>query len=287
MHSMTEILTVYTLINGVPYVQGMNEILGIIFYVMRDESDSFWAFSMVMSQMHDLFTAEADSTRDGIYSHIDSLMGLLRSYDYNLWKHLVQIEFPVTTLAMRWITTVLAMDLTLPDTMRLWDISLQSSNSNHLLFFSVILSLSYLLSLSTLLMGFSDGQDAIEFASRFGKGVDFDVEHVLVVALSVYAFESVLRGRYPASSEEPVLDALLDAMGSAKHRVVETIGNSDIQKTRAQLLSTMSNVKHTMTGWIGKVVANMPTLPEDNPVRRTLADTNGEHDNEDVSTLRF
>lgn len=69
---MTRILSVYSRLNGVKYVQGMNEILGIILYVVRDESDSFWAFTTVMNQLKDLFMAEADSTNEGIYSKIDS-----------------------------------------------------------------------------------------------------------------------------------------------------------------------------------------------------------------------
>ena len=272
LRAMTEVLTVYTSLNGVPYVQGMNEILAIIFYVMKDESDSFWAFNTIMNQLGDLFTAEADTTQAGIYSQIDALSGSLRCYNYELWKHLCAIDFPLTTLAMRWITTLLAMDLTLPDTIRVWDILLQSSHKNQLLGFSVIVSLAYLMSLSGELMNFTDGQEAVEFASRFGRGVDVDTNQIIVTGLSIYAFESILRSRYFPATNEPVLDVFLDVVGVAKDRVVEKLGTADINKAKEKMITQMVNLGEAMSGWIGKVVATIPSQTPDGSYEGTQVD---------------
>lgn len=252
--TLARILNVYCKVNGINYVQGMNEVLAVTLYAIRDEASSFWGFNCIMSQLKDLFTAEADSTQDGIYSRIDSLDALLRDYDYKLWKHLADIQFPLATMAMRWLTTLLSMDLHLPDTLRVWDVVLQSSGAHQLLTMSMCLSLAYLLCMSESLLTLSDPQDSMELASHFGRGPDFNVDDLVVKSLSVYAFESTLRGRYPALSDEPLLDSIVDVVGVAGTRVMEILNSEDIRRRRESLLKTVSTARESVAGWIDKVV---------------------------------
>lgn len=252
--ALAQILLTYTRINGIHYVQGMNELLALTFYVMRDESTSFWAFNSIMSQLKDIFTAEADSTQEGIFSRIDILSALLRDYDYKLWKHLTEIQFPLATLAMRWLTTLLAMDLQLPDALRIWDILLQATASHQLLTMSVCLSLSYLLSMSESLLTIADPQDSMELASHFGRGPHFDVDDLIMKSLSVFAFESTLRGRYPASSDEPLLDALVDVVGIAGNRVKNILSSEDVRKGRDLIVQKVSTARESVAGWIDRFV---------------------------------
>ena len=257
--SLIEVLTVYTKLNGLSYVQGMNEVLGIVFFVMRDESDSFWAFSSIMDQLKDLFTAEADSTRDGIYYRVDMLSDLLRQYDYKVARYFNDIDFPLATLAMRWMTTLLVMDLNLPDAMRLWDVVLQSCSPGQLLTFSTCLSLGYLLGLSERLLSSSLVEDAVETCAHFGKSADVDVERILVDSLSIFAFESILRGRYTPSSDEPVLDAIVDAVGTMRSKLVQVVTSDEVQKRKEDLAVRVSSAKSLVSGWIGNLVASIPS----------------------------
>ena len=257
--TMIEILTIYTRLNGLDYVQGMNELLGIIFYVMRSASDSFWAFSCIMSQIKDFFTAEADSTREGIYFHIDTLQSLLRQYNYRLWKHFNEVDFPVATLAMRWMTTLLIMDLNIADATRLMDVTLQSCRTHQLLTFSTCLSLGYLLTLADHLLMKSEIEDSVEICAHFGRTADANVEQILTNSLSIYAFESILRGRYTPSSDEPVFEALAEAVDSVKMRVVQAVTSEQAQKTKEELVGRVNQAKSVVSNWLGTLVATLPS----------------------------
>ena len=258
---MIEVLSVYTKLNGIPYVQGMNEIVALVYYTMRDESDAFWALNTIMVQLKDIFLAEADSTHDGIYSRIDSLSDLLQQYDYKLSRHFAAIDFPIATIAMRWVTTLLAMDLTLPDALRVWDVALQSNRPNHLLNFSVCLSLSYLLCMSEALQDISDRQACVEYASQFGKGLGMDVGSLIITALSVYAHESILRGRYAPNSDEPLLEALADVVGIAKMRVMDAFAGSTNAEAREGIAEKVSTAKSAVSDWFTMIASKIPAAP--------------------------
>ena len=239
----------------------MNEVLAIIYYVMRDESDSFWGFTVIMNELKDLYTAEADSTSDGIYCKIDLLNGLIRQYDYKLWKRFTEIDFPLPTLAMRWMTTLLVMDLHLPDAMRLWDVSLYAAKSNHILTFSLCVSLGYLLCLSDCLLSVPDVQDSVEVCAHFGRSPDINIEDVIVNSLSVFAFEVILRGRYDPSSDEPVLDALVDAVDSVRMKMSAAVSSDKVQRTKVEISDRVSKARDFVSGWIGTLVSGLPVTP--------------------------
>jgi hypothetical protein len=251
---MTEILIVYTRLNGISYVQGMNEVLGIIYFVMRNESDSFWVFSAVLNQLKELFMPDADSSNEGIYYRIDILNDMLRQYDYNLWKHFQGIDFPLATLGMRWLTTILVMDLNLPDSLRVWDFALQACRSNQLLSFSTCLSLSYLLCLSDFLLSKNHSEDSVEFCAHFGRSPDLSVDKLLISCLSIFAFENILRGRYSPTSEEPVIDALVDAVDSVKMRVAHVVASEEMRKTKDGIVDGVHRAKTALSGWFGSLV---------------------------------
>jgi hypothetical protein len=249
--SMIQILRVYTNLNGVKYVQGMNEILALVFYVMRDEADAFWGFNTIMLQLKEIFTADADSTQEGIYSRIDSLNELLREYNHRLAKQFSSIDFPLATLAMRWITTILAMDLTIPDALIVWDYALQAIRANQLVSFTVCVSLAYLLAMEDELIESKERQACIELVGKFGRSASMDGNGLIVTALSVFAYESTLRGRYPANSDEPILDAFVDAMGVAKSRVLDAMNSDSAVRVREDLANKVSSAKSTVKNWFG------------------------------------
>ena len=77
-----DILFIYAKLNpGINYVQGMNEVLAMIYYcLMQDEglferdqsqADSFVAFSSIMEVMRDPFLRELDKEQSGLEGHMN------------------------------------------------------------------------------------------------------------------------------------------------------------------------------------------------------------------------
>ena len=246
---MVRILTVYCELNGVRYVQGMNEILAVIIFVLRDESDSFWAFNSVMFQLKDLFTAEVDSTNEGIYSRIDQLRKLLAEYDFRFSKTLERADFPFATIAMRWLTTLLGFDLTLPDTIQLWDIMIQAAPKNHMLSFAVHVCLAYLMDMSATVRSESDEHDMVHGICNYGKSTHFNVDALINQALAIHAYETNLRGEYSPTSDEPILEALGDAVGVARDRIRVALESVNTDQVKEEVTERLTVAKTLVSNW--------------------------------------
>ncbi|KAL5483710.1 hypothetical protein EMCRGX_G020117 [Ephydatia muelleri] len=117
---------------GIDYVQGMNEILGPIYYVFSShpdpawqkyaEADTFFCFASLMTEIGDSFTRSLDHCKAGISGQLQKIMVLLKSKDPVLHKHLtVTIKMDPMYFAFRWITLLLSQEFLLPEVIRLWD----------------------------------------------------------------------------------------------------------------------------------------------------------------------
>ncbi|KAI8770955.1 TBC1 domain family member 13-like isoform X1 [Biomphalaria glabrata] len=126
------ILFLYAKLNpGLNYVQGMNEILGPIYYTFATdpdqnyrehaEADSFFCFTCLMSEIRDFFIKTLDDSQFGIGSKMNQLMEMLKELDRPLWQRLQDQELRPQFYAFRWITLLLSQEFQLPDVLRIWD----------------------------------------------------------------------------------------------------------------------------------------------------------------------
>ncbi|KAJ2080994.1 hypothetical protein H4R24_002663 [Coemansia sp. RSA 988] len=124
------ILFVYARFNrGVGYVQGMNEVVGPLYYVLAAgsggsgevEAETFHALVLALRGAHlDLFTAALDG---------GGLRHVLRQWwdtqvaaaDVALWRRLHAIGLRPEDFAVRWLLVWGARELALPDVLELWD----------------------------------------------------------------------------------------------------------------------------------------------------------------------
>ena len=128
---------------GVNYVQGMNEIVGTIYYVLANdwneewaqeaEADTFWLFGILLGDMRDVFISHMDDSATGIYSRIKMMQTLLRRHDAEIIEHFDDIGIESSFFAIRWWTTLLSREFLLPDTIRLWDSMFASTHKDNFL----------------------------------------------------------------------------------------------------------------------------------------------------------
>lgn len=128
---------------GVKYVQGMNEIVGTIYYVLANdwneewaqeaEADTFWLFGILLGDMRDVFISHLDNSETGIYSRIKMMQTLLCRHDPEIIEHFDDIGIECSFFAIRWWTTLLSREFLLPDTIRLWDSMFASTHKDNFL----------------------------------------------------------------------------------------------------------------------------------------------------------
>lgn len=134
--AMRRILFVFAKLNpGIRYVQGMNEVLAPLFYVLwgdapeaeQAEADAFFCFVSLLGDFRDHFCQQLDNSSVGIRATIQRLSSLLRVHDDELWRHLEQTsKVNPQFYAFRWITLLLTQEFGFEEILRLWDSLLSS-----------------------------------------------------------------------------------------------------------------------------------------------------------------
>jgi hypothetical protein len=126
------ILFIYAKLNpGQGYVQGMNEIIGPIYYTMamdgdaswrqHAEADTFHVFTNLMSEIRDFFIRTLDNSSSGIKNMMNQLYSRLQAHDERVYKTLVTQEIYPQYFSFRWITLLLSQEFSLPDVLCIWD----------------------------------------------------------------------------------------------------------------------------------------------------------------------
>lgn len=123
-------LFIYAKLNpGQGYVQGMNEIIGPIYYVFASvedhaefaEADCFWCFTALMSEIRDFFIKSLDESDTGIRGMMNKLARLLEKKDIAVFNRLKEQGIFPQYYSFRWLTLLLSQEFPLPDVLRLWD----------------------------------------------------------------------------------------------------------------------------------------------------------------------
>ncbi|CAD5111335.1 DgyrCDS649 [Dimorphilus gyrociliatus] len=127
------ILFVYTKLNkGQGYVQGMNEVIGPLYYTFATdpdqsgqenaEADTFWCFMNLMSEVRDNFIKSLDESKVGITHKMQQVMEVLEKIDTPLYIYLTKnLEVKPQYFCFRWITVLLTQEFDLPNVVRIWD----------------------------------------------------------------------------------------------------------------------------------------------------------------------
>jgi len=153
--ALERILFVWAKLNGNLYVQGMNEIVGTIYYVLamdptvssgnnkqhfwadHAEADTYFLFNALLNKMEvrDVFVASLDhDSISGLHARIKNIEMLLKEHDPEIYNHLkVSLGMDSSFYAIRWLTTLLSREFRLPDTIRLWDSMLASTHKENFL----------------------------------------------------------------------------------------------------------------------------------------------------------
>lgn len=130
-------LFIYAKLNpGQGYVQGMNEIIGPIYYVFASnedhaeyaEADCFWCFTALMGEIRDFFIKSLDESENGIRGMMNKLSRLLEKKDIAVFNQLKDQGIFPQYYSFRWLTLLLSQEFPLPDVLRLWDSILSDEN---------------------------------------------------------------------------------------------------------------------------------------------------------------
>ncbi|KAI8922983.1 rab-GTPase-TBC domain-containing protein [Entophlyctis helioformis] len=160
--AIERILFLYAKLNyGIGYVQGMNEILGPLYYVLANdpdeayrvhaEADAFYLFTALMSEFRDHFirsldnvsrrssrlsarsvssleslsiaveTAADQAQATGIGDTLNRFMRKLHRVDPELYRDMKHKKIEPIFFSFRWLSVLFTQEFPLPDVIRVWD----------------------------------------------------------------------------------------------------------------------------------------------------------------------
>ncbi|KAI2643927.1 TBC1 domain family member 13 [Labeo rohita] len=116
------ILFIYAKLNpGIAYVQGMNEIVGPIYYTFATdpnsqwkehaEADTFFCFTNLMSENRDNFIKSLDDSQCGITFKMESVFSKLKEKDTELYMRLQEQNIKPQYFTFRWLTLLLSQEI--------------------------------------------------------------------------------------------------------------------------------------------------------------------------------
>lgn len=140
--AIERILFVWAKLNkGVRYVQGMNEIVGTLYFVLANdeheewaceaEADTYFLFNTLMVEMRDIFVPDLDEADTGIQGRMTNMLSLLSLHDPQVRSHLDDCGIDPGFYSIRWLTTLLSREFLLRDTIRLWDSMFASTHKDN------------------------------------------------------------------------------------------------------------------------------------------------------------
>lgn len=116
-HIMSRILFVYSKLNpSIKYVQGMNEILAPIYYLVnghksieeQEESCCFLMLNNAMSTIIELHIKDLDESETGITGKLKTVNEMLFVVAPTIWKRLNDLKIDPFYYCFRWMTLLYA-----------------------------------------------------------------------------------------------------------------------------------------------------------------------------------
>ena len=116
----------------VHYIQGMNEIIAIIFYIFSKddnpfnkkykESDSYFTFEILMEEIKDIFIMEnIDYSQLFIKEQIEQIKKILKKIDVKLSNYFEEIGLEIDNFVMRWLLVLFAQEFTIDVAVNFYD----------------------------------------------------------------------------------------------------------------------------------------------------------------------
>ena len=116
----------------VHYIQGMNEIIAIIFYIFSKddnpfnekykESDSYFTFEILMEEIKDIFILEnIDYSQLFIKEQIEQIKKILKKIDVKLSNYFEEIGLEIDNFVMRWLLVLFAQEFTIDVAVNFYD----------------------------------------------------------------------------------------------------------------------------------------------------------------------
>ena len=135
--------------HSLSYVQGMNEIIALLYYIFANddnpflrrfvESDTYFCFCILVKEIEPIFRLNDISYSDlFITKQIDQINKILAKIEPDILNYFKEIEFSIDSFVMRWVMVLFAQEFKIDVAVNFWDrMFTQKNKTNFICFISV------------------------------------------------------------------------------------------------------------------------------------------------------
>ena len=158
------------------YVQGMNEIIAVIYYIFENddnpfminytESDTYYTFEILLEEIKQVFIMDnVNYSQLFISQQITFIKKLLEKIDLELLNHFEKEEIILDSFLIRWLLVLFAQEFHLDTTINFWDRMFTQKNKINFLCY---VSAALLINNRNLLINM-DSIEIMAFSQSFGE----------------------------------------------------------------------------------------------------------------------
>lgn len=179
----------------ISYVQGMNEILAIIYYIYTSdeslyikpfiESDTYYSFELLMEEIKPIFMmSNINYSQLFISLQIKQINDILMAVEPNLLKYFQKKDLKIDIFLMRWLLVLFAQEFNLETSILFWDRLFTQKNKMRFICF---ISSSILIINKNELMK-KEMEEIIFWAQQFGSLInDSNMDEIVKTAFEIKA----------------------------------------------------------------------------------------------------
>ena len=135
--------------HSLSYVQGMNEIIALIYYIFANddnpflrrfvESDTYFCFCILVKEIEPIFRLNDISYSDlFITKQIEQINKILAKIEPDILNYFKEIEFSIDSFVMRWVMVLFAQEFKIDVAVNFWDrMFTQKNKTKFICFISV------------------------------------------------------------------------------------------------------------------------------------------------------
>jgi hypothetical protein len=189
------------------YVQGINDLIIPFLYVFLQEyqdthkdisisdeqlriieADSFWCLNHILDGIQDHYTFG----QPGIHRQIQHIKEIIQHIDISLYDHLMSIGLDNLPFAFRWINCLLVREMSLENTVRMWDTYI-SEGISAFSEFHIYVCASYLYKWSSTLKNL-DFQDIMLFFQD-NSSIHWTEEDISLLLSEAFVWKSIYHNK--------------------------------------------------------------------------------------------
>ena len=177
----------------VSYIQGMNEIIAIIFYIFSKddnefckeytESDSYYTFEILMEQIKEIFQMDDLNYSELFLTlQIKEIKKILKKMEPDLFNYFKKIGLEIDNFVMRWILVLFAYEFKIDKAVNFWDrLFTQQDKMKFICYISVAIIKSNKKNIMEM-----DAEGVMEWAKQLqNKMNEIDITNIVKSALEI------------------------------------------------------------------------------------------------------